>query len=373
MTLQTTPSEQLLRFLSYLETDPANANLVADTVRLALQEGQLDHAEQAFVGLAGEALPLELMDLQGQLALARGEYPAAAALFQAVIDQVPDNPAVRFNLAWVRTHLADLDGADALLTAQVTAQIPQAAALKVQLLHTSGDYDAAIAIATDSLERHPDHPGLNAIVSVLAMDTEHLELARASALMAGPHPDALTTLGTLALGRQDVDDARARFEDVLSVQPRAPRALLGRGMAALLSGDYDQAIRDIDRGAEIFDRHIGSWVAAGWAHLIAGDLTTARARFETALALDHNFGETHGSLGVVALAQGRSEDARQLIRTGGRLDPQSFSVALGSAMINALDGHEDRAQAILETALTTPVTPDGETLLSAIVRLGAKS
>ena len=73
--------------------------------------------------------------------------------------------------------------------------------------------------------------------------------------------------------------------------------------------------------AELFVSHIGSWVAAGWAHVIAGDRAAGRARFERALALDDRFAETQGALAVLDVVEGQLGCAEM-----DRLTPEQWKV-----------------------------------------------
>ena len=62
-----------------------------------------------------------------------------------------------------------------------------------------------------------------------------------------------------------------------------------------------------------------------WCNLMKKDLAAAQQNFEAAMALDRNFGETHGGLAVVLALQGRREEAKLSIERALRLDPQSLS------------------------------------------------
>src|SRR5204863_857679 len=107
--------------------------------------------------------------------------------------------ALRFNLAWSRAMLKNATGALDLLDNATTEALPQAAMLQVQLLHDQGAFEEAETSARKHIARHPRHAGLMAAVSVLAIDIEDTSLALDCAWRAGDHPDALASLGTLAL------------------------------------------------------------------------------------------------------------------------------------------------------------------------------
>lgn len=134
----------------------------------------------------------------------------------------------------------------------------------------------------------------------------------------------------------------------------------------------EAAVR-LDCGAEQFETHLGSWIAAGWAHLLAGDLDLARRRFETALAHDDSFGEAQGSLAVVELLQGEAASAQRRIAVARRLDRRAFSASLAAMLWEQSHGHPEKAERILQSALQQPIMPDGTTLTHALVKALTKS
>ena len=267
-------------------------------------------------------------------------------------------------------HTNSLDEALALLDGATIEASAPAAMLQVQLLHGGGRYEDALAAAKTNVNKHPDHPGLLAAASTIAIDAEDMSFARACAAGALGHPDAEATLGTLALADDAPEAARAHFERALERAPHAPRALIGRGLTALLSGDHGAASRDIEQGALLFKDHIGSWIAAGWARLIAGEVEAARQHFEHALAIDPSFSESQGSLAVIAAMQGDVVNARKLATIALRLDRASFSGAFANALIMASEGDSVRAHAIIERALHTPIEPGGKTIAHSLARYG---
>ncbi|WP_230635836.1 tetratricopeptide repeat protein [Sphingomonas sp. Leaf4] len=363
----TTPAEAHARLAAYLATDPDNIALLADTAQAALAAGEWDMAEtlaDRHDALAGPGPAMT--HLRGLLAMARQDWDAACDTFARLLDLGVDAPAIRFNLAWSHAMAGRPDAALALLDDAVVAQIPQAAQLHVGLLHHHGDLDAAEAAARAAIDRFPDHIGLNADVSTLAIDLEDMALARMTAQRAGSHPAALVTQGVLALDAADADTAAHRFDAALTSDPGNGRAWVGRGLVGLHRQDFAAAAADLDRGAAIFGEHLGSWIAAGWAWLLAGDRAAARERFARALTIDDNFAEAHGSMAVLDLLAGDTAAARSGIAVAVRLDQQSFSAALAAAMLAASDGDAVQAERIVALALATPINADGRTIADAL-------
>jgi tetratricopeptide (TPR) repeat protein len=117
---------------------------------------------------------------------------------------------------------------------------------------------------------------------------------------------------------------------------------------------------------------LGSWIAAGWAHVLGEDLGSAREVFERTLALDPTFSESHGSLGVVEFMEGNIDVAKSLASRALRLDRESFSGALLTSTLLSGAGKTEDGTRIFERALTTPIDATGRTLLDAMVRMGIR-
>jgi tetratricopeptide (TPR) repeat protein len=347
---------RLERLLPLVDADPANRALLSDAAETALAEGKPEVATDLLDRYAAiEPLPPRETNLAGLAALQTRRFDRAAALFGRLVEAGEADPAVRFNLAWASAMNKDSDRALELADDALARELPQAAMLRVQLLHERGEFDEAAANAREYVELHPSYPPLMATVSVLALDVEDAELAAACAARGGDHPDALTTLGTLALGEERATEALDLFDRALERNAQVPRAWVGRGLAKLLTGGTPGAAADIDRGAEMFGDHLGSWIAA---------------RFETALALDPNFAESHGSLAVLDLLDGNVEGAREKSEVALRLDRQCYSAALARSLLAASAGDQATARRIYETAINAPVDSSGRTIAQALAKLG---
>lgn len=367
---QVPTDSRFARLNDLLSHDPENPHLLTDTAEAAQAEQRWDDVASLLDRLAAvQPLSPAQLHLAGLAALQRRDWTAAEGWFAGLIDDGIAPPPVRFNRAWALAMAGrGGEGVDLLDSATIT-ELPQAAQLRVQLLHDAGDMDAAMVQAQESLERHGDHRGLNAAVATLATDMDDLELARRCAEAAGDHPDALVTLGTIALDEGDPARAATQFAHALARNPDAPRALIGSGLARIVSGDDTRtAAAEIDRGATLFATHLGSWIAAGWTHFLRGDHATARNRFDHALTLNDNFAEAHGALGVLDVLAGDTASARRRIAVATRLDRDCFAAALGQVMLAQGEGNADRVQAILATALHAPIDESGRTLAHAMVQ-----
>jgi tetratricopeptide (TPR) repeat protein len=382
-----TPPEtnpQLERLLGYLATDPTNKILAGETAGVALSSGQPIIALEILDAVA-KLISLDgpLTNLTGLAALQSQDFDRATKTFQGLLDQSPQSHELRYNLAFSTSRQKDIEGALNLLDEATTQALPQAALLKVQLLHFQGHFEDAMESVKAALHHHPDEIALLGIASVLAMDLEDTSFARScaqrsislyqdGAIGRSANPDALTTIGYLTLDDGDLTSAVSFFENAIVASPFAPRAWIGKGLTDVMAGHYGVAAINITKGAQMFEDHLGSWIAAGWAHVLNKDLAAARTVFERVLALDGTFSESHGSLGVIEMMEGNLEAAKALASRALRLDRQSFSGALVTSMLLSSGGNAEAANKIIERALTTPMDGQGRTLTDAMMRMGIK-
>ena len=363
------PAEQLKTLTEFLQSDPENPALLADVAQAALAADECALALEMLNRLdAVEPLTGEMANLAGIAAMRGGDQEAAQGWFATAQKDQPDDQGLIFNQAWSHALSGDFEASAELLTESMTDTLPQAAMLDMQIAHELGQFEDAEEKMDAYIAKHPDYPPLQAAASVLAMDVDRPDLARETALKAGSHPDALTTLGTLDLGEQKIDEAEAQFEQALATGHKNPRAEIGRGLVALARQNYAEAAKGIDKGAAEFGDHLGSWIGAGWAHLLAGDAESARDRFQKALDTDDTFSEAHGSMAVMDILGGDLEEGKRKAEVALRLDRSSFSAALASILIANSNDDSELAGRILQRALSTSVLPGGETLEQAIIQ-----
>lgn len=365
--MTTSKDDRLNRLLGFLEADPLNPDLLGDAVETALGAGEIERASALNARLR-EVRPDAFAGhyLAGLIAMHRGDFVEAVAILEPLAED-NDHPPVRFNLAWSKAMTGAKVQAHALLDDGTVAAIPAAAMLKLQLMHEAGAFEEAEAFGREALRRHPDDRGLLAAMATLAMDLEDLDLARECAQRAGDHPEALAAAAMLELQDGHPHVARGMFDRSLSVREHNPRAWIGRGLSALLEREPGLAAADIDRGAQQLGDHIGSWIAAGWAHFLAGDADAAGQRFERALAIDHNFAESHGSLAVVDVTRGNLPAAKKRLATALKLDKECFSAVLAQVLIAQDD--PTRAREIVDQAVNFPLNESGVTIASYMAGL----
>ena len=369
-TIDTAAASRLARLLSYLEMDKNNLALLADAAETAVTADRAEVARQCLDRYAAQAtLPPALRNLEGIIALSECQFDAAADHFSLLRLEAGDAAPLRLNQAYALAMADRHAEAAPLLDAAAVAASPRGPALKVQVLHHLGDLELAMTEGLALAERYPDDQALMGALATLAMDADDIERASMWAARAPDSPQGLAALGMFALDSQDADQAAALFDRALALQPDSARATIGKGLAELARGNAAAGADALEAGAARFGSHLGSWIGAAWARLIAGDPERAMALFERAEALDGNFPEVHGGLAVLAVLRNDKLEAQRRAEIALRLDRESLGGTLANILLLQADGNTDQARRIFELAAQRPLTAGGKTLAQALAGL----
>lgn len=365
---------QLGRTEGYLKVDPGNRDLLAAAIDLCLATDDLARA-QLHVDAACGRYPEDpfFTYRRAHVLVGQRRWDAALPLFAALFAQHQD-VNIAYSLAECQWRLGACEEACASLEAyRADPQLaPEAVTLLVRVLHTLGRLDEAAELAAAHGARLAGEPAFLAAASLMYFDRGDVELAAAmsdAALAAGKRPlEALVVSGSLALGRTDTDTAIARFNEVLTVNPREGRSWSGLGMASLLRRDLAGAATQLEQAVKFMPGHLGTWHLLGWCHLFAQDLEQARSVFETALARDRNFGESHGALAVVQAMQGQRELAEAGIARALRLDPNGLSARYAQMVLSGEAADPERFRKIAFRLLSAHQALGGETVADVVQR-----
>ncbi len=249
-----------------------------------MQQGQVDEARKLIDEVLQEnARDSDALILRGNLALARGDAPAAIADLRAVLRDQPN--AVPVMRALARAHLRNNEVALAEETLRSAAQANPAdrdvRRELSQLLTQSGRPEQARPVLEQLVSEQPgDVVGLEALFRVQAA-TKDLQAARASArdiarvrpdLPLGPYLE-----GTIDEAEQKLDAAVAAYERALAIQPSAGEPLTALVRVALLRKQPEQALARLDETiAEQPDNVI--------ARNLKGELLTTRGQLAAAVS-----------------------------------------------------------------------------------------
>ena len=371
---------RLSRLLEFCNADPDNVSLLADIADLALACGEQGTARDA----VQHALSLEPGNPYFQLrlssiAIAEGNYAEAIEITRRLQAQGQHDPAIGYNLAHALFCDKAYAGAREVLQPLFEANVltdPQASLL-IRACHYLGEIDLAIAVARQVLERSPDNASVAGMLSLLYVDANELPSAAkyaAQTLQVAPENlDALLAASTVALAAEDPLETRTLALRAISVQPQSGRAWANLGMADMFEMQLDAALGHLIKAVHYMPEHLGTWHMLGWVYLLKNDIDAAESTFNQALAIDENFGESHGALATTAAMRGDWELADKRQKIARRLNPQSMFAQYVELLRLKRDGHQDQIDATLKAVLSNTKAPSGGNLLEMLGRFVLKN
>jgi tetratricopeptide (TPR) repeat protein len=366
--------------LSYLELDPENFSLLCEAGDILLQLGDTAHARP----LLEKALALHEDDLGAMYRMAvllsfEKEYESSLDMSQKILSAGQYHPTVRRQHTLTLIHLGKYAEAEPFLKSLLDekTEFSDLPHLYIRTLHYLGKIDEAIAYATGHCAKEPEDAVSSGMLSMLYLDSDRIAEAAQVAQKAlendSKNLDALITAGSTSLAFEREDQANHFFERALEISPHNGRTLLGLGLVAMMRGDLPCAATWLESATSHMPEHLGTWNTLAWAHILRRNLDAAQETLEKCLEIDATFGETHGSLAVVAALRGQWDEAKTLSTKALRLQPNSFAGHYAKSLLLIQQGRPQKATELINATLDGFITPGGGNLAGLIQRFAAKN
>lgn len=353
--------DQYQRYLNFLQSDPNNLHLISEAAELAQSLGKLEEAiALCDKGLFLDANAPRLVSTKALSLLSSGHIDEALKLFERLNQQEPENPTIRYNLAYCLALKQSPSESLSLLSDALEhyATLPHMVHLQIRMLYDLEELEQAIDIAKQVLEINPADGKVHELLSSLYVDNNDFASAEthaALALQSNPNLGlAHTSMGTAALSKQDDLNALQHFDQALELNQKNGRAWLGKAMTLMMQNKLPEAEQSFNAAIEYMPGHLGTYQALAWCYISQGNLQKAEQTAKQALEIDDTFSENHGTLAVLAVMQGQLPLAQTEAQIAIRLDRNSFSGNYARALIAQAHGKTDEANQIIDAILDNP-------------------
>lgn len=202
-----------------------------------------------------------------------------------------------------------------------------------------GDNLAAIRALTRAIEEDPENHRAHYLLGTLRLGRQeldeaetHLREAVRIRLVVGNRADlaeAQNSLGVLLIHRKQLDEAVVVLEESSGeVLNREPWLALGNlGWAYIELGEYDSAVQKLRRALFDQPRFCVGLYRLGQAHYLNKELGPAEENLRKALAVPDSgcerLQDAHRILGLICLRDGRDAEARELFEKCVEISPGS--------------------------------------------------
>jgi len=354
-------SEQYNRYKKYLEFDPSNTQLFAQTIEFALKANDFSGAwELAVKAIEDHPEDLDCRYQAVTAALATHHYNDAIEWLSVVINTVQPPVWALYNHVYSLFQVGDydcvIDYIDSIQT-QVK-DVPKIMLLKARSLHFQAEYTACEEVLVSYLSSNPEDAEALGCLSLLLLDMDNIERAEQTGLKALENDasqfEALLSMATIKLTLYDPKSALTFIDRALSIAPKAGRALAVKGQLLLIGNDYEQATAVFETALETMPSHVGTWHGLAWCYLLEDQYDKCQRAFENALHLDHNFSESHGGLALVSAIQNKLSVADEHLVRALRLNRRCFTGLFAKAMLLRKRGKDKEADKIITRILKSP-------------------
>lgn len=256
-----------------------------------------------------------------------GRLPEAAALYQQILVQQPDQIEVLSWLALIADRLGKPDDSIAY-SERILALNPNSAETHSNLgsvLCQQGRLDAAIAHHQTALQLRPDNPDAHYNLGVVWATAGEVEAAIGhyqQAIALNPnYANAHNNLGVLLGQKGDRSAAINHYQQAIRLNPQHANAHNNLGVALFQERQIEAAIAHYRQAIAVTPEDANVYDNLGTALREQGKLEAAIASYQQAIRLAPHSPSAHDNLGTVFHDQGKLEAAIAHYRQAIALDP----------------------------------------------------
>jgi Flp pilus assembly protein TadD len=279
---------------------------------------------------ADESSLAQALTLGGAL-LREGRFPEAAALFGALAEKRPRDPAVLYGAALATFNEGRAAEAEPLARKAVDAALAAARSTGVKSAENERAADALVLLGVVLAVRGDDAGALKSVQQAvsLAPDNFDAQLAlgralfsvgddvgavrafRAAVALRPANAQALFFLATTLEHSGDVEAALAAYRELIARQPRTAEGHLGLGVLLLKRGgvEADEGLKELQSALEINPNLYEARVTLGRVLITRGRSSDAIEHLRRAAELAPGNPEPHYQLALAYRHLGRTEEA----------------------------------------------------------------
>ncbi len=400
-------------FSAALASDPSNVEAQLGQVRLAGVMGKIDEAVEAVDQIvAKNPQSSEALLLQGTLRLARGDRSGARAALEQAVAVDPAKAQARMELISLLIADRQLDDASTQVAEARKARGGDLRLLYFEALiaYEKKDIAKARELSQQLIKRAPEHVPSLVLAGAVEFQEKQLTMAQShlqkAVLLAPQHEGARELLvrvymasnqparaleaiqplvasgtrvhaGTMMLAGEtylangDLKQAASFFSAATQSKTQATAARVRLGQIAMLSGDPDRGIRELEAATGAEDAPIQADMALIAGYMRRGESAKALAAAQALATKRPTEPVVHQILGSVHVARKESAAARAAYARALELNPTYLPAAAGLARLDLADKKPADARARFEAVVAKE--PNNELALLGLAEVLAST
>ncbi len=297
--------------------------------------------------------------LTADVAYQEGRLADAISAYKDYLALTPDDGDTWAQLArlqiWAGDTAASLDSARQAY--KLDEENPFNMAVLGWALDWNKDYDAAVKLAINAVDRDPQMAEARAYLSEIYADLGNwpraLEEAQEAVRLDPQSPEGHRALGYAFNVKGEYKKSIAAYDAAIQAAPQLARLYYEQGQNYVAEGDYDRAVEAYRRAIKANPNYAAAYDALGWAYYYEDDPERAIIELERAVALDPTMPEAWSHLGMALYRRQRYEDAVAPLSKGVELgaDNEGYYFTLGLAYLYGEPRNCEQARIWFQRAL----------------------
>lgn len=356
-------TNQLQRWLDFLEQDPNNTHLITSIFELSLAENQVEILKRMLVHIQTQNIQEpQVSSLASLVCLQLGNFQDAIIFGEHALENGSENATVVHNLAYAQLYLGEYKKAQQLLEPLITTTTTLNAdtyVLYAKVIHHLEQPEEAISALQKAIALNPLHAEALGNLALLQYETDHnlsdyskaKETAQKALTIAPFQLEALLALAEVQLSERNISHARNNFNLILEHHPQSGRAWSGLGQLEFYETNIDQAEKYLLKAVEYMKDHVGTWQVLGWCYVLKNNIEKAAWAFEIGLPLNTEFADSYGGIAVVEAMRHNTVTAKQWIKKAFELDEHSMAATFAEYVLLNNQGSSEAAQQKMNSIL----------------------
>ncbi|WP_411993480.1 tetratricopeptide repeat protein [Agarivorans sp. DSG3-1] len=372
-------SKKLIERKKYLNFDPTNIRLIAEVIELSIKSGDIKFAwDLSFDTMKNLEADENCLYWTVYSALACSEYQHVVTWLDSYIFGTEPKSWMFHNYCYAAMRLGQYREIIELLESnrEVIKESPELLLSKAKSQHFLGSFEESEDTLNSFLSSSPSHPEALGQLGLLYVDlgrnSEAKECAQLALSIDKNQLDSLLVLATVELIDLNFSLANSHVKQVLDKSPRLGRALTLKGQLQLNDNAPEKALISFKQAIKTMPNHIGTWHGLAWSYMLLDQLQDSRQCFFSALELDRNFAESHGGLAVLSAISGDLSGSKEYLARALGIDKQSFSGLFCKAIILRKEGHEKKADDLIEIILNSSLPHYNQSIKSLLNTINDK-
>ena len=366
-------SERIDRLKNFYLQEPSNQFLLNDLVEQYFTEDRLEQLVDFAESLDSDAISdSQIAHRVGIAGLVVGHYKFAESCFSKCFSVHPENAAIAYNYAFAKYAQHDFAKSLEILNSvnDFWQECAQVKLLAARCFHQIKELESALESIESFLQVEPTNVEGLGLKSLILLDNgEYQEAEKLSNQVLKQQQNLLEPLLAMSsslIAQGEFDRAKNWVEQGIEKHPKVGRLWQNKGQLEMLNMQFDLAETSLKTAVKNMPNHIGTWHLLAWTQLITDKQNDARESFDSALALDRNFADSHGAIAMMDILSGNIEKAEEGTRRALKLDPRCATGLYAKSLLLEKQGEADRAKAIIEKIFASPTGQNALALLPQV-------